>query len=201
MTGLPQLQNLNLRGIDRAVQMDRLMEGAMNGYRQPSQRDEFFRAWVESGAPLESADYAYSAWAAKQPRVASPTSDNDSWLSNGTAGLLGSLVSGYFGSRAAGRATDAQLAADQAAMGEQRRQYDQTRADLAPYRERAAPVRNQLAVMMGLRPDASTYTADTGNYQQDPSFNSGYRTAPTYAPGESANALSRYLRPLSNGGR
>lgn len=201
MTGLPQLQNLNLRGIDRAIHMDRLMEGVRNGYSQPSQRDEFSRAWVESGAPRESADYAYSVWAAKQPRVASPTSDNDSWLSNGTAGLLGSLVSGYFGSRAAGRSTDAQLAADQAAMGEQRRQYDQTRTDLAPYRERAAPVRNQLAVMMGLRPDASTYTGDMGNYQQEPSFNSGYRTAPTYTPGESVNALSRYLRPLSNGDR
>jgi hypothetical protein len=47
------------------------------------------------------------------------------------AGLLGSAMS----SRSANKAVDAQSAATDAAIEEQRRQYDQTRADLAPYRQ------------------------------------------------------------------
>ena len=46
----------------------------------------------------------------------------------------GSLLSGLFGKSSADKAGQAQAAAAQAAIAEQRRQYETTRADLAPYR-------------------------------------------------------------------
>ena len=56
-----------------------------------------------------------------------------------------SLVGGLLGSRAAGRAADAQVGASQAAVGEQRRQFDLLRADLAPFREQGVNGLNQFA--------------------------------------------------------
>ena len=53
------------------------------------------------------------------------------------AGAIGSAV---IGSSASRRAANAQVEASQAAIEEQRRQYDLSRADLAPWRE-ACPVR------------------------------------------------------------
>lgn len=55
-----------------------------------------------------------------------------------TAALImggSSLVSGYLGSKAAGKAADQQAAAMRYAADLQQKQYDQTRADLAPYRD------------------------------------------------------------------
>ena len=56
-----------------------------------------------------------------------------SWVATAIVG--GSIISGVLGSKAAGNAADAQRAGYDAATGEQARQYDQTRADFAPYRE------------------------------------------------------------------
>lgn len=50
------------------------------------------------------------------------------------AGLAGSAISGIFGDRAADRQSDAALEGQRIATEEQRRQYDQTRRDLGPYR-------------------------------------------------------------------
>lgn len=108
-----------------------------------------------------------------------------------------SLVNGYMTNRAAEKAVDAETAAAQMGIDEQRRQYDQTRSDLAPYRERGYQASNQLALMMGLQPNAATYKGDMATYKQHPLFNSGYQSAPRYQPGESANALSKYLRPTN----
>jgi hypothetical protein len=49
--------------------------------------------------------------------------------------LAGSAISGIAGSRAADEAAGAADAATRMTVEEQRRQYDQTRADFAPYRE------------------------------------------------------------------
>lgn len=193
---MPNLQMLNLRSIDRSILQDRLMDSLASS--EPG--DDFLRTWLAGGLPSGSMGNGNSGWSSRLLQRTRPESDEDNWL-RGATGLFGSLVSGYMGSRAAGRSADIQNYANQAAMEEQGRQFDQTRADLAPYRERAEPVRNQLAMMMGLRPNGATSTGDTSSYQQDPTFNSGYQAAPTYQPGETANALSRYLRPFSNGGR
>jgi hypothetical protein len=107
-----------------------------------------------------------------------------------------SLVSGIMGDRAASRAADAQTAGIQSAIDSQNRQFDLTRADLAPYRERGYQANNRLAMMMGMQPNAATYKGDMATYKQDPIFNTGYQSAAKYQPGETANALSRYLKPL-----
>ena len=54
------------------------------------------------------------------------------WMT-GAAIIGGSLISGLFGSDAASDAADQSAQASAAAVAEQRRQYDQTRADYAPY--------------------------------------------------------------------
>lgn len=92
-----------------------------------------------------------------------------------------SLISGAMSNDAAKDAASAQQAAAQAAIDEQRRQYDQTRTDLAPWRERGAAASNRLATMMGLSGNA-----------QDQLFNKGYQSAPTYtAPNR--NAFAQYV--------
>lgn len=54
----------------------------------------------------------------------------------GVGGIIGSsLASGFLGNEAARAASDASAAATNATIGEQRRQYDQTRADQAPFRQ------------------------------------------------------------------
>lgn len=50
------------------------------------------------------------------------------------ASVAGSLIGGAIGNRGARRAADAQAQAQQAAIDEQRRQYDQTRQDMEPWR-------------------------------------------------------------------
>lgn len=51
----------------------------------------------------------------------------------GWLGIGSNLLSGVLGSRAAGQASDAQTAAAQAGIDEQRRQFDQSRQDQAPW--------------------------------------------------------------------
>jgi hypothetical protein len=119
-----------------------------------------------------------------------------SFMQNPWVQVGSSLLNGYMGSKAADKAADAQLGGINAGIGEQRRQFDLTRSDLAPYRERGYQANNRLAMMMGLQPNAATYKGDMAAYQQDPIFNSGFQSAPKYQPGETANALSRYMKPL-----
>jgi hypothetical protein len=115
-------------------------------------------------------------------------------------GQIGSsLISGALSNRAASNAADAQRAALDAGIAEQRRESEQIRTDLAPYRERGYQANNRLAMMMGLAPNAATYKGNMATYQQDPVFGSGYQSAPQYQPSESANTLRRYLKPLSQG--
>ncbi|MGI9485412.1 MAG: hypothetical protein ACR2RF_05930 [Geminicoccaceae bacterium] len=61
------------------------------------------------------------------------------------ASVAAPLVGGLLGRQAAGRAADAQTAASGAAIGEQRRQFDLIRSDLAPFREQGVNALNQFA--------------------------------------------------------
>lgn len=64
-----------------------------------------------------------------------------------TGAIIGgsSLLGGLFGSSKAKKAAKAQAAAQQAAINEQRRQYDTTRADFAPWRQAGTNALAQLA--------------------------------------------------------
>ena len=97
-----------------------------------------------------------------------------------------SLVSGYLGNRAANNAADAQRDAANAAIAEQRRQYDQTRTDLSPWRERGVNASNRLGALMGLSGNTS-----------DPYYGKGIVTAPRYTP-QSQNRLSQMMGLLNN---
>lgn len=178
MAGLPQLTTFNVRDIDRSIQMDRMYRDFLERSRAPlvprTAEDDAFDAWAARQGAAE-AKVSLDEFGGKDPIYGG---DDNDWM--GAAGLFGSLVSGVMGSRAASKATQTQVDALNRATALHQKNYDQTRTDLAPYRERAAPARNQLAVMMGLTPDAQSY----GNRdpKQDPMWGSGYRTAPQYSP-------------------
>lgn len=67
------------------------------------------------------------------------------------ASVAGSLISSEMQSGAAEDAANAQGSATDAAVEEQRRQYDLTRSDLAPYRGTGRAALDQLSVLLGLR--------------------------------------------------
>lgn len=67
--------------------------------------------------------------------------------------IVGSAVIGGIASdRAAGKAANAQMAAADTATAEQRRQYDLSRQDLAPYRQVGTQALNQLGSLYGFTP-------------------------------------------------
>lgn len=71
------------------------------------------------------------------------------------ASVAGSLISGSMASDASGRAADAQGQASAAAIAEQKRQYDQTRTDTAPWRDTGSAAQRRLAVLLGLQRNAA----------------------------------------------
>lgn len=87
------------------------------------------------------------------------------------AAILGgsSLLGGVLGGKGAKKAAKAQAQSQQLAIDEQRRQYDQTRADLAPWRETGA---RQLGLAEAMLQPGYDYTASPG-YQFR--FNEGQR--------------------------
>lgn len=64
--------------------------------------------------------------------------------------VAGPLISGVMGSNSAKDASRAQQEGDKAAIAEQRRQYDVTRADTAPFREAGSAATMRLRELMGL---------------------------------------------------
>lgn len=69
--------------------------------------------------------------------------------------------------RSTAAATDASIRANDAALAEQRRQYDLNRKDLSPYVERGSAAMSVLADLMGLNgPDAQTKAF--ANFREDP---------------------------------
>lgn len=70
-------------------------------------------------------------------------------IATGTALLAGATVgSALIGSRAASKASKAQVQGAEAATAEQRRQYDLTRQDMAPWREAGGQAIGQLSDML-----------------------------------------------------
>lgn len=68
----------------------------------------------------------------------------------GIIGGVGSIIGGAMGADASSDAARAQQKAADRATEEQRRQYDQTREDMAPWRDTGGAALNQLAYMMGI---------------------------------------------------
>lgn len=123
----------------------------------------------------------------------------------GTAiGVGASLIGGAISSNAAGDAADQQKAAADAATAEQRRQYDQTRADLAPYRATGGAANAQLAYLLGLNP--SSAATPTGALRPRPqgvgTTQSGTppaATAPSVAQPANSNATITSVIPTKTG--
>lgn len=96
----------------------------------------------------------------------------------GISSIIGGALSiggALIGSSAAKKGAKAQVAATNAGIEEQRRQYDQTRTDLAPWRDAGASSLSSLMTQLpGLTaaPDASQFREDPG-YQF--AFNEGQR--------------------------
>lgn len=92
-------------------------------------------------------------------------------LFTGGAAIVGGLLSGSGSSAAANTAAQASQEASAASVAEQRRQYDQSRADYAPYLAAGTESVNQLAT--DLRPGgrfASTTPFDFQYDKNDPAF-------------------------------
>lgn len=68
----------------------------------------------------------------------------------GIIGGVGSIIGGAMGSSASKDAARTQQQAADRATEEQRRQYDQTREDMAPWRDTGGAALNQLAYLMGI---------------------------------------------------
>jgi hypothetical protein len=66
------------------------------------------------------------------------------------ASIAGPLIGGLMGSEAAGDAAAAQGRATDAAIAEQRRQFDTSRADLAPYRQLGSAAVGRVGQLLGL---------------------------------------------------
>lgn len=103
----------------------------------------------------------------------------------GGASLIGGAIASN-GARSAGRA---QGRSADAAIDEQRRQYDQTRTDFAPYREGGAQAYNRLLELYGIQP----YQAP----QQPLSYDAWSRENPAAAP--TGNAVDQLRQRLRNG--
>lgn len=71
-----------------------------------------------------------------------------SWAAVGGAAV--SVIGGAIMKDSAGNAVDAQTAGTDRAADEQKRQYDTTRSDLAPYREAGSAALSRLRALMGL---------------------------------------------------
>ena len=72
----------------------------------------------------------------------SPAAD---FLGSPAGGVLATGIGGILGANAAGNAADAQVAGSNAAIAEQRRQFDLLRGDLAPFQEQGVNALNQFA--------------------------------------------------------
>ena len=64
------------------------------------------------------------------------------WVAGAVA--VGSVAGGYYANKAAENAADKSAAATAAAVAEQRRQYDQTRADMQPWMQAGTGAVNRL---------------------------------------------------------
>src|SRR4030095_749567 len=79
------------------------------------------------------------------------------------ASIGGALISGSMASDAAGDAADAQSQACAKSIAEQRRQYDLTRADNAPFRNTGVAANSKLATLLGIGGAGAPGTSNIGS--------------------------------------
>ena len=120
---------------------------------------------------------------------------------------IGSIAGGVLGSRGASSAANAQVAASDRAIGEQRRQYDLMRGDLAPYMWQGTQAINQLGSLYGFSPAPPSYGQPTGGYWNGAAPNqlpgartSDYGGLPLYAAQNSIGErlTGGLIKPLGN---
>lgn len=100
---------------------------------------------------------------------------------------VGGIVGGLFASDAAGDAADAQQAATAASIGEQRRQYDLSRADNLPFLQGGTAGMNELLRLYGLSPGGGK-TRDQFRQELMPAYMT--QAGPAAQPGYWANVDS-----------
>jgi len=83
------------------------------------------------------------------------------WV-GGAISAGGSILGGMMGGSGADKAAKAQAKATKAAIAESARQYDISRADMAPWRDTGSAAINRLGVLLGLTPRAGTSAASIG---------------------------------------
>ncbi len=116
-------------------------------------------------------------------------------MANAAAGIIGgSLVGGLISAGGARSAASTQAAATRAGIAEQRRQFDLTRKDLWPWRERGRQSLNRLRILLGVgpRPEQESLRAMYGTLTE-PFTAQDFRTSPGYEfrLGEGQKALER----------
>jgi hypothetical protein len=96
------------------------------------------------------------------------------------AAAVGTIVAGSMAADAAGNAADSQARSAQASIDEQRRQYDQTRADQAPFMQTGVAGNAKLANLLGVGGDSTSgdYGSllkkfSSSDLANDPVYNSG----------------------------
>jgi hypothetical protein len=94
----------------------------------------------------------------------------------GAAAVVGGVATVVSGNKAAA----AQRDAANSSIGEQRRQYDQTRADQAPWRETGILANDKLASLYGVQRASGTF-ATPMNADGTPQAYGGFETSPGYA--------------------
>jgi len=105
------------------------------------------------------------------------------WVAGAVVGT--GLVSGYFGNKAAKDAADKSAEATMASIAEQRRQYDQTRADQAPYLAAGTGAVNRLGAGVAAGGEFGTTTPFDFQYDQNADPGTAFRMS------EGVKALDR----------
>lgn len=88
--------------------------------------------------------------------------------------IAGPLIGGLMQGDAAESAAEAQQQATDSAIGEQRRQYDQNREDLAPYRNAGGSAVNRLSELLGLGSSNAPAGADSRRYASEPRYKAAF---------------------------
>lgn len=108
------------------------------------------------------------------------------------ASIAGSLIS----SSMAGDASDKQSGATAGAIAEQQRQYDQTRSDMAPWRNQGTAAINRLGTLLGLGGPTSVGT-NGKQYTLDDFRDYNRRAAPRGYAGGDADAQTQFAQYMA----
>lgn len=117
------------------------------------------------------------------------------------AAVVGTAVNGYLGSQAANKAARAQQQGAQGSIDEQRREYDQSRTDFAPYRQSGQNALNSLNKLQSGNM-SSFYTSPDYNFRRTEGtrgINNSFAARGGAASGNALRALTDYSSNLASG--